>query len=74
MNKQLLEAMQIARYEGFVAAKNQALKQLQDEMNWASSKEGDDEYHRGLRDGMVRAWEAVGRDRWKRSRDTTSGK
>jgi len=74
MNKQLIEAINIARYEGFVASKNQTYEQLKSELDWASAKDQDDAYYRGLRDGIVRAWEAVGRDRWGKTRGTTSGK
>lgn len=74
MNKQLLEALSVARYEGFVAAKNQTFASLKAELDWLSAKSEDSEYFRGLRDGILRAYEAAGRDRWKKTRDTTSGK
>lgn len=43
------------------------------EVDWASAKDADDAYHRGLRDGIMRAWEALGLQRWTKN-DTQSGK
>ena len=73
-NRQFVEALRAAHQEGYIKAMRDTHARMSAEVGWASAKEKDDEYHRGLRDGIIRAWEAIGLQRWTPTNDTKSGK
>ena len=72
-NDQLLQAIRAALHEGYIQAMRETHARMSKEVGWASAKEADDAYHRGLRDGIIRAWEAIGLQRWTKT-DSQSGK
>lgn len=74
MNNQLLQAIKAARQDGRVDAVKDLHQRIVDLTDWAEAKSDDDQYHRGMRDGLIMAMEAIGLNRWKTKRDTKSGK
>lgn len=73
MNGALLQAIKAARAEGRVDAIRECMRALHSAKAWSMATEGDTEYHRGLRDGLVLAMEAVGYNRWETQRGMKSG-
>ena len=74
MNNQLLQAIKVARQDGRVDAIKDLHQRIVELADWAEAKSADDQYHRGMRDGLIMAMEAIGLNRWKTKRDTKSGK
>ena len=74
MNNQLLQAIKVAREDGRVDAIKDLHQRIVEMANWAEAKSADDQYHRGMRDGLIMAMEAIGLNRWETKRDTKSGK
>jgi hypothetical protein len=74
VNKQFLEALKAARKEGKIDAIREGMRALHSSAAWAAGRADDTEYHRGLRDGIVIAMEAIGYNRWETNQDTKSGK
>lgn len=74
MNNQLLQAIKVARQDGRVDAIKDLHQRIVEMANWAEAKSADDQYHRGMRDGLIMAMEAIGLNRWETKRDTKSGK
>lgn len=74
MNNQLLQAIKVARQDGRVDAIKDLHQRIVEMANWAEAKSADDQYHRGMRDGLIMAMEAIGLNRWETKRDTRSGK
>ena len=74
MNNQLLQAIKVARQDGRVDAIKDLHQRIVELTDWAEAKSDDDQYHRGMRDGLIMAMEAIGLNRWKTKRDTKSGK
>lgn len=79
MNPQFISALKAAQKEGKAEAVREGMRALHSAKAWSIATEGDTEYHRGLRDGIVIAMEAIGYNRWELQRgmkleDTKSGK
>lgn len=74
VNNALLQAIKAARKEGRADAIREGMRALHSSKAWAMAKQDDTEYHRGLRDGIVIAMEAIGYNRWETNQDTKSGK
>lgn len=74
MSKQLINALKSAKRDGYILAMQEMHAKMSAHVDWAQATAGDTEYHRGLRDGIVRAWEAIGLNRWNPTADTKSGK
>lgn len=74
MNNQLLEALKTARKDGRVDAIKDLHQRIVGLTDWAEAKSADDQYYRGMRDGLIMALEAIGANRWQSKRDTKSGK
>jgi hypothetical protein len=74
VNNQLLQAIKVAREDGRVDAIKDLHQRIVEMANWAEAKSADDQYHRGMRDGLIMAMEAIGLNRWETKRDTKSGK
>jgi len=74
VNNQLLQAIKVARQDGRVDAIKDLHQRIVELADWAEAKSADDQYHRGMRDGLIMAMEAIGLNRWKTKRDTKSGK
>jgi hypothetical protein len=74
VNNQLLQAIKVARQDGRVDAIKDLHQRIVEMANWAEAKSADDQYHRGMRDGLIMAMEAIGLNRWETKRDTKSGK
>lgn len=74
MNNQLLQAIKVARQDGRVDAIKDLHQRIIELADWAEAKSDDDQYHRGMRDGLIMAMEAIGLNRWKSKKDTKSGK
>jgi hypothetical protein len=74
VNNQLLQAIKAARKDGRVDAIKDLHQRIVEMANWAEAKSADDQYHRGMRDGLIMAMEAIGLNRWETKRDTKSGK
>jgi hypothetical protein len=74
VNNQLLQAIKVARQDGRVDAIKDLHQRIVELTDWAEAKSDDDQYHRGMRDGLIMAMEAIGLNRWKTKRDTKSGK
>jgi hypothetical protein len=74
VNNQLLQAIKVARQDGRVDAIKDLHQRIVELTDWAEAKSADDQYHRGMRDGLIMAMEAIGLNRWKTKRDTKSGK
>jgi hypothetical protein len=74
VNNQLLQAIKVARQDGRVDAIKDLHQRIVEMANWAEAKSADDQYHRGMRDGLIMAMEAIGLNRWETKRDTRSGK
>lgn len=73
MNGALLEAIKAARNEGKADGIRECVRALHSAKAWTSAQEWDTEYHRGLRDGIVLALEAIGDNRWEKRRGMKSG-
>lgn len=73
MNPQFIQALKAARKEGKVDAIQEGMRALHSAKAWATASEGDTQYHRGLRDGIVLAMEAIGYNRWETQRGMKSG-
>ena len=73
MNKQFLAALKVAKQEGYSDAVLDGMRALHSAKAWSIAKEADTEYHRGLRDGIVLAMEAIGYNRWETQRGMKSG-
>lgn len=74
VNHQLLQAIRAAREDGRADAIKHLHQRVAEMANWAEAKSADDQYHRGMRDGLIMALEAIGLNRWESKRDTKSGK
>ena len=72
-NQQFVAALRAAHQDGYIKAMRDVHARMSKEVGWAFAKEGDDAYYRGLRDGILRAWEAIGLQRWTET-DIPSGK
>lgn len=73
VNPQFIEALKAAKKEGKIDAVREGMRSLHSATAWAQAQEGDSEYHRGLRDGIVLAMEAIGYNRWEAQRGMKSG-
>jgi len=73
VNKQLLEALKFAKQEGYGEAVRDGMRSLNSAKAWSIAKAQDTDYHRGLRDGIVLAMEAIGYNRWETQRGIKSG-
>lgn len=73
MNKGFIEALKAAKQEGYADAVRDGMRSLHSAKAWSVAQEGDTEYHRGLRDGIVLAMEAIGYNRWETQRGMKSG-
>ena len=73
VNPQFIQALKAARKEGKADAIREGMRALHSATAWAQAQEGDDEYHRGLRDGILLAMEAIGYNRWEAQRGMKSG-
>ena len=74
MNTQFILALKAAKQEGYSDAVREGMRSLHSAKAWSVATEGDTEYHRGLRDGILLAMEAIGYNRWETNQDTKSGK
>jgi hypothetical protein len=73
VNPQFIEALKAARKEARIDAIREGMRALHSATAWAQAQEGDDAYHRGLRDGILLAMEAIGYNRWEAQRGMKSG-
>lgn len=73
MNPQFIEAIKAARKEGRMDAIREGIRALHSAKAWSMASEGDTQYHRGLKDGIVIAMEAIGYNRWETQRGMKSG-
>ena len=73
MNTQFILALKAAKQEGYSDAVREGMRSLHSAKAWSVATEGDTEYHRGLRDGIVLAMEAIGYNRWETQRGMKSG-
>jgi hypothetical protein len=68
VNPQFINALKAARSEAKAEAVREGIRALHSASAWATAKQEDSEYHRGLRDGIVLAMEAIGYNRWETQR------
>ena len=68
MNPQFINDLKAARQEAKIEAIREGIRSLHSASSWATAQQGDSEYHRGLRDGIVLAMEAIGYNRWETQR------
>jgi hypothetical protein len=73
VNGSLIEAIKAARKEGRIDAIRECMRSLHSAKAWSDAKDGDSEYYRGVRDGLVLAMEAIGYNRWETQRGMKSG-
>jgi hypothetical protein len=73
VNPQFIQALKAARKEGKADAIQEGMRALHSATAWATASEDDTQYHRGLRDGIVLAMEAIGYNRWETQRGMKSG-
>jgi hypothetical protein len=68
VNSQFINALKAARAEAKIEAIREGVRALHSASAWANAQQGDSEYYRGLRDGIILAMEAIGYNRWETQR------